>query len=106
MFKGPLDAYISWNDDGLEENRKFLDEIFRLLMGCSIRYTMKWLRKQQKFLRINILIQFFAFDDFCEYCKQIRKIIFEVYIWLCLTFRIYYSSSRRRIMGIRRYFVP
>ncbi|MFO8068792.1 MAG: class I tRNA ligase family protein, partial [Alkalibacterium sp.] len=32
MFMGPLDAAISWNEDGLEGARKFLDRVWRLFV--------------------------------------------------------------------------
>lgn len=32
MFMGPLDAYIAWNENGLEGSRKFLDRVWRLIV--------------------------------------------------------------------------
>ena len=36
MFMGPLDASITWSEEGLEGSRKFLDRIYRLLTTKEI----------------------------------------------------------------------
>ncbi len=36
MFMGPLDASISWSEEGLEGSRKFLDRVYRLITTKEI----------------------------------------------------------------------